>query len=180
MLFEAFFSFFSSEWKNKQSTLYTITLSFPKVKENLYSKTFLAFPLFLTTKWFCLFCFSWNPLPGYLLGFCNTIGLFMFLRVLIGFCSMAVVVVSFVLCVELVSGKWRTIIGILNIFPVAIAYILCAGISYLTYNWRTMQFVIATPTLLLLCLWCFMPESPRWVLQRACIYFWFQHFCKSN
>lgn len=32
---------------------------------------------------------------------------------------MAVVVVSFVLCVELVSGKWRTIIGILNILPVA-------------------------------------------------------------
>lgn len=86
----------------------------------------------------------------------------MFFRVVIGFCSMAVVVVSFVLCVELVSGKWRTIIGILNIFPVAIAYILCAGISYLTRdNWRTMQFVIATPTLLLLCLWCFMPESPR-------------------
>lgn len=77
---------------------------------------------------------------------------------------MAVVVVSFVLCVELVSGKWRTIIGILNIFPVAIAYILCAGISYMTYNWRTMQFVIASPTILLLCFWCFMPESPRWVI----------------
>lgn len=96
-----------------------------------------------------------------LLGFCNTIELYMLLRVIIGFCSMAVVVVSFVLCVELVSGKWRTIIGILNIFPVAIAYILTAGISYLTYNWRTMQFVIASPTLLLLCFWCFMPESPR-------------------
>lgn len=87
----------------------------------------------------------------------------MFLRVVIGFCSMAVVVVSFVLCVELVSGKWRTIIGILNIFPVAIAYIICAGISYYTYHWRTMQFVISSPTLLLLCLWFKMPESPRWV-----------------
>lgn len=87
--------------------------------------------------------------------------LYMILRVIIGFCSMAVVVVSFVLCVELVSGKWRTIIGILNIFPVAIAYILCAGISYYTYDWRPMQFVIATPTVFLLCLWWFMPESPR-------------------
>jgi MFS family permease len=96
-----------------------------------------------------------------LLGFSNSLELFMVLRVIIGFCSMAVVVVSFVLCVELVSGKWRTIIGILNIFPVAIAYILCAGISYFTYNWRTMQFVIATPTFFLLCLWFKMPESPR-------------------
>lgn len=74
---------------------------------------------------------------------------------------MAVVVVSFVLCVELVSGKWRTVIGILNIFPVAIAYIVCAAISYFTYNWRAMQFVITSPTILLLCLWCKMPESPR-------------------
>lgn len=88
----------------------------------------------------------------------------MVLRVIIGFASMAVVVVSFVLCVELVSGKWRTIIGILNVFPVSIAYIFCAGISYATYNWRTMQFVITTPTLVLLCLWFFMPESPRWLL----------------
>lgn len=96
-----------------------------------------------------------------LLGFCTSIELYMVLRVIIGFCSMAVVVVSFVLCVELVSGKWRTIIGILNIFPVAIAYIVCAGISYYTYNWRTMQFVITSPTILLLCFWCTMPESPR-------------------
>jgi MFS transporter, OCT family, solute carrier family 22 (organic cation transporter), member 4/5 len=96
-----------------------------------------------------------------LLGFANSMELFMALRVIIGFCSMAVVVVSFVLCVELVSGKWRTIIGILNIFPVAIAYIICAGISYATYNWRTMQFVISSPTFLLLSLWFVMPESPR-------------------
>lgn len=45
--------------------------------------------------------------------------MYMIGRVIIGFASMAVVVVSFVLCVELVSGKWRTIIGILNILPVA-------------------------------------------------------------
>lgn len=96
-----------------------------------------------------------------MLGFCESLVLYMMLRVIIGFCSMAVVVVSFVLCVELVSGKWRTIIGILNIFPVAIAYILCAGISYFTYNWRPMQFVISSPSILLLCLWHFMPESPR-------------------
>lgn len=97
-----------------------------------------------------------------LLGFCTSLELFMFLRVVIGFCSMAVVVVSFVLCVELVSGKWRTIIGILNIFPVAIAYIVCAGVAYLTVDWRPMQFVISAPTLVLLCLWFLgMPESPR-------------------
>ncbi|CAO1417559.1 unnamed protein product [Diamesa tonsa] len=104
---------------------------------------------------------------GALLGFCNSIELYMILRVIIGFASMAVVVVSFVLVVELVSGKWRTIIGILNIFPVAIAYVICAGISYASYNWRTMQFFITAPSLLLLCLWYAIPESPRWLLSRG-------------
>ncbi|KAG5679752.1 hypothetical protein PVAND_009292 [Polypedilum vanderplanki] len=104
---------------------------------------------------------------GTLLGFCESMEIYMVGRVIIGFASMAVVVVSFVLCVELVSGKWRTIIGIFNILPVAIAYIICAIISYLTYNWRPMQFVITSPTLFLLLLWPFVPESPRWLLSRG-------------
>ncbi|KAL7037089.1 hypothetical protein ACKWTF_009071 [Chironomus riparius] len=104
---------------------------------------------------------------GTLLGFCESMEMYMIGRVIIGFASMAVVVVSFVLCVELVSGKWRTIIGILNILPVAIAYIMCAFISYITYNWRAMQFVVTSPTLFLLMLWPVVPESPRWLLSRG-------------
>lgn len=46
------------------------------------------------------------------------------------------------------------------------AYIICAFISYVTYNWRTMQFVISTPTFFLLLLWPLVPESPRFVNNR--------------
>jgi OCT family organic cation transporter-like MFS transporter 4/5 len=110
----------------------------------------------------------------------------MALRFFTGLASMASTVVSFVLVVELVDGKWRTIMGILNILPVALAYVVCAGISWLTYNWRTMQFAITSPMLALVMLWYYYPgmvlsnllfpyyynmvfyyinsESPRWLL----------------
>lgn len=98
------------------------------------------------------------------LGFTTHLEVYMTLRFFCGLCSMASTVVSFVLVVELVDGKWRTILGILNILPVALAYIVCAGISYLTYHWRTMQFAITSPMLALIMLWYYYPESPRWLL----------------
>lgn len=66
---------------------------------------------------------------------------------------MSIVVVSFVLVVELVSGKWRTIIGILNILPVAIAYVITAGIAYFAYDWRTIQLSVTLPCFCLLLIW---------------------------
>jgi MFS transporter, OCT family, solute carrier family 22 (organic cation transporter), member 4/5 len=66
---------------------------------------------------------------------------------------MAVTVVSFVLVIELVSGKYRTIIGIVNIIPVAISYILSAGIHYIAVDWRPMQFYITSPGYVLIFVW---------------------------
>lgn len=77
----------------------------------------------------------------------------MALRGLLGFASMAVVVVSFVLLVELVSGIWRTVIGILAILPVPLAYIMMAGVGYAWPDWRTTQLVITLPWFLTLTMW---------------------------
>lgn len=66
---------------------------------------------------------------------------------------MGVTMVSFVLVVELVSGKWRTIIGILDILPVAISYILIAAIAYVVPQWRKMQLVITVPWIAFLFAW---------------------------
>ncbi|XP_023178575.2 organic cation transporter protein [Drosophila hydei] len=104
---------------------------------------------------------------GGILAFSTSVAMFMSLRVIIGFASMTVTVVSFVLVVELVSGKWRTIIGILNILPVAISYVLSSGIAYLIRDWRTLQLVISWPWLALLSIWYWLPESPRWLLAQG-------------
>lgn len=72
---------------------------------------------------------------------------------MLGFSSMAVMMISFVLLVELVSGTWRTVIGILAILPVACAYVLMAGIAYMSPDWRTTQLVISVPWFAMLSLW---------------------------
>lgn len=66
---------------------------------------------------------------------------------------MGVTMVSFVLVVELVSGKWRTIIGVLDILPVAVSYILIAGIAYCVPQWRELQLVISIPWMGFLFAW---------------------------
>lgn len=77
----------------------------------------------------------------------------MTLRVIIGFASMTVVVISFVLVIELVSGKWQTVVGILNILPVTITYVLTASIAYFIRDWRSLQITICIPWLMLLTIW---------------------------
>ncbi|BFF89089.1 organic cation transporter protein [Drosophila madeirensis] len=104
---------------------------------------------------------------GGILAFSTSVAMFMSLRVIIGFASMTVTVVSFVLVVELVSGKWRTIIGILNILPVAITYVLASGLAYLIRDWRILQLVISWPWLIMLSIWFWLPESPRWLLAQG-------------
>lgn len=90
---------------------------------------------------------------GTLLAFSTSLAMYMALRVIIGFASMTVAVVSFVLVVELVSGKWRTVVGILNILPVAVTYVLTASISYFIRDWRTLQLAISLPWFAILCIW---------------------------
>lgn len=75
---------------------------------------------------------------------------------------MTVTVVSFVLVVELVSGKWRTIIGILNVLPVAITYVISSGIAYLIRDWRTLQLVISLPWLIMLSIW-WVEQNFHWI-----------------
>lgn len=90
---------------------------------------------------------------GTSVAFARSLVVYMVLRSLLGFASMAVMMISFVLVVELVSGMWRTVIGILAILPVAISYILMAGIAYASPDWRTTQLVISVPWFAMLTLW---------------------------
>ncbi|XP_075144925.1 organic cation transporter protein isoform X2 [Haematobia irritans] len=104
---------------------------------------------------------------GTILAFSTSLGMYMTLRVIIGYASMTVTVVSFVLVVELVSGKWRVIVGILNILPVAVTYVITAGISYFIRDWRTLQLTITLPWFVILSIWYCVPESPRWLLAKG-------------
>ncbi|CAG5027932.1 unnamed protein product [Parnassius apollo] len=88
-------------------------------------------------------------------------------RLFMGFVSVSVVFAAFVLSVELVSGKWVTIAGVCNFFPLPLAYIIVSLTSLLLPNWRDLQLALSLPGCMLLILWFVLPESPRWLIDRG-------------
>ncbi|CAK1585492.1 unnamed protein product [Parnassius mnemosyne] len=92
---------------------------------------------------------------------------YIIVRLIMGFVSVSVVYAAFVLSVELVSGKWVTIAGVCNFFPLPLAYIIVSLLSLLLPNWRDLQLALSLPGCLLLILWFVLPESPRWLIGRG-------------
>lgn len=85
-------------------------------------------------------------------------------RLIMGFVSVSVVYAAFVLSVELVGGKWVTIAGVCNFFPLPLAYLIVSLLSLVLPNWRDLQLALSIPGCLLIALWFVLPESPRWLL----------------
>ncbi|XP_031621225.1 organic cation transporter protein [Contarinia nasturtii] len=86
------------------------------------------------------------------------------LRGLLGLVSVSVTYAGLILAIEFVDGKWRTIAGMYNLFPLPVSYMLISGIAYLTQDFRVLQLCIAIPGIFLCFLWFVIPESPRWLL----------------
>lgn len=92
-------------------------------------------------------------ISGTTLGTLEALIPYMILRFCLGFVSMSIVNISFVLTVEMVTGKWSSIIGTLDILPLPLAYIVIAGLAYVTRNWRHLQFIVSLPWFGLLLFW---------------------------
>ncbi|KAM3964985.1 organic cation transporter protein-like [Aphomia sociella] len=73
-------------------------------------------------------------------------------------------IISFVMCMEVISGKWRTIIPILYQLPFGLGSSVMAGVAYFFRDWRQLEFVLATISALFILYWFWVPESPRWLL----------------
>nr|CAD7408877.1 unnamed protein product [Timema poppensis] len=97
--------------------------------------------------------------------FCPWFEVYVALRFCLGFISVGVVFSGFVLCMELVGGKWRTISGVSYLFPVPLSYIAIAGIAYYVRGWKNLQLAITLPSLLLFGLWCEPFESELFHLE---------------
>lgn len=92
-------------------------------------------------------------ITGTSIGFIQSLVPYMIMRFALGFVSMSIVNISFVLTVEMVTGKWSNIIGTLDLLPLPLAYILISVIAYFTRNWRNLQFIISVPWFALLLFW---------------------------
>lgn len=78
---------------------------------------------------------------------------YVIVRLIMGLVSVSVVYAAFVLSVELVGGKWVTIAGVCNFFPLPVAYIIVSLVSLYLPNWRDLQLALSLPGCLLLLLW---------------------------
>ncbi|KAM3958932.1 organic cation transporter protein [Aphomia sociella] len=89
---------------------------------------------------------------------------YIIVRLVMGLVSVSVVYAAFVLSVEIVGGKWVTIAGVCNFFPLPLAYIIVSLLSLVLPNWRDLTLSLSIPGCALLILWFILPESPRWLL----------------
>ncbi|XP_063708766.1 organic cation transporter protein-like [Culicoides brevitarsis] len=101
---------------------------------------------------------------GLALYFADSFELYLCLRALLGLVSVSVTYAGLILAMEFVDGKWQTIAGMYNLFPLPVSYIMISGIAYLTQDYQYLQLCIGLPGVFLCLLWFVIPESPRWLL----------------
>ncbi|CAK1585916.1 unnamed protein product [Parnassius mnemosyne] len=88
-------------------------------------------------------------------------------RIGVGFTVPAIMATPYVLAIELVGPRYRTLCTIVSNIAYSMGLIMLAGVVYLVRDWR--HLALAT-TLPFLCFFFYiwpMPESPRWLLARG-------------
>ncbi|KAF5300129.1 hypothetical protein FQR65_LT09219 [Abscondita terminalis] len=106
-----------------------------------------------------------QTLFGFLTAGVPWFGIFTITRFLLGFANGGVMVVSFVLCMEIVGGtKWRTAVGIMYQVPFNLGHLSLALIGYLIRDWHYISLAVTLPSIILLSYYWIIPESPRWLL----------------
>lgn len=89
---------------------------------------------------------------------------FLAARFILAIANGGTVITSFVMCMEVVGGEWRTTIPILYQIPFGLANTMMACLAYFLRDWRYLQLTLATISGLFIFYHWFIPESPRWLL----------------
>ncbi|CAH1969384.1 unnamed protein product [Acanthoscelides obtectus] len=89
---------------------------------------------------------------------------FIISRFLLAISNGGTIVTSFVMCMEIVGGKWRTIVPILYQIPFGFGNSIMAGVAYFLRDWRYFHFTLSVlACIYIVYIWC-IPESPRWLI----------------
>nr|XP_054752655.1 organic cation transporter protein-like [Lytechinus pictus] len=104
---------------------------------------------------------------GVLVAFSPNYWVYIVLRFFQAAGNKAVLQVAFVIGLEFVGPKWRTVTGITVQVFFASSYMLLAIIAYFVRYWRTLQIIISAPLFLFFLLMPFIPESARWLLSHG-------------
>ncbi|XP_077989789.1 organic cation transporter protein-like [Glandiceps talaboti] len=82
---------------------------------------------------------------------------------------MVTVIVGFVSAIvtELVGPSKRAMVGVLCNLFFGFGYTGIAILAYFIRDWRHLKFAFNVPCIIFLVYWCFIPESPRWLLSKG-------------
>ena len=101
-------------------------------------------------------------------GFSTSYPMFAILNIFVAAGGVGSHLVSFVLLFEWSCPKYRTRASVFAQVPFAVGFLYVVALSWcLRSSWRTLQWVIAAPSLLFLIFPFLLPESPRWLVSKG-------------
>ncbi|KYM96439.1 WD repeat and HMG-box DNA-binding protein 1 [Cyphomyrmex costatus] len=105
-----------------------------------------------------------QSVTGFASAFAPWYELFLILKFVCAVSTGGTMLVSFVLLMEIIGVKWRSIMSVLYHVPFLIGHVMNPLISYLTLTWYGFQMAVSIPSIFLLSYYWIIPESPRWLL----------------
>ncbi|XP_072172064.1 organic cation transporter protein-like [Diadema setosum] len=109
-----------------------------------------------------MFSLSMRMTCGIVSAFAASWWQFATLRFFQGATSISCYIISFVIGTEFVGPSKRGAVGMAFAVPFALGYMLLAAIAYFIRSWRTLQLAVNIPTVFIIVLVFFLPESLRW------------------
>ncbi|XP_045769430.1 organic cation transporter protein-like isoform X1 [Maniola jurtina] len=116
-------------------------------------------PLMIGITMQCIMSYITSVLPSY--------AIFLVCWFILAIASGGIGIISFVISMEVVGGKWRTIIPILYQLPFGLGNTVMAILAYWLRDWRKLEFALATLSSFYMFYWVFIPESPKWLIATA-------------
>ncbi|XP_066151265.1 organic cation transporter protein-like [Euwallacea fornicatus] len=111
-----------------------------------------------------IICLFFQAFFCFTASFATSIWLFILIRFCLALANGGTMVTSFVICIEVVGGKWRTIVPVLYQIPFGIGNALLSGFAFYLRDWRSLHMLIGSLSMLYVAIYRFVPESPRWLL----------------
>lgn len=90
-----------------------------------------------------MICIFVQSICGILSGWSPWFVGFLITRFVLAIANGGTMITSFVMCMEVVGGKWRTIVPILYQIPFGIGNTLMAGFAYYLRDWRHLQLTLS-------------------------------------
>ncbi|XP_041463007.1 organic cation transporter protein-like [Lytechinus variegatus] len=117
--------------------------------------------------WSLMICLIIRLITGFALAFSPSWWVFSTIRFIQGCVAIPIYIIAFVLANEFAGTSRRNITGILFAVPFATGYVSLALVAYFLRHWRTLEMVATAPTLFLMAIMIFLPESVRWQISNG-------------